>query len=89
MRIDGGMSANDWMAQDLANMLDITVERPDFVETTALGAAIAASVGAGLHPDLSGAAKAMRGGLTVFEPDMPGDVRAARLERYRKALSAA
>ena len=89
LRIDGGMSANDWMAQDLANMLDITVERPDFVETTALGAAIAASVGAGLHPDLSGAAKAMRGGLTVFEPDMPGDVRAARLERYRKALSAA
>ncbi len=61
LRIDGGMSANDWMAQDLANMLDLTVERPDFVETTALGAAIAASVGAGLHPDLAGAAKAMRG----------------------------
>ena len=34
LRIDGGMSANDWMAQDLANMLNLTVERPAMVETT-------------------------------------------------------
>ena len=40
LRIDGGMSANDWMAQDLANILDLSVERPAFVETTALGAAM-------------------------------------------------
>src|SRR3546814_8960205 len=33
LRIDGGMAANDWMAQDLADMLDLTVERPDFVES--------------------------------------------------------
>ena len=42
LRIDGGMVANDWMAQDLADMLDITVERPKFIETTALGAAMLA-----------------------------------------------
>ena len=41
------MSVNDWMAQDLANILDLPVERPDFVETTALGAAILAAVGCG------------------------------------------
>ena len=38
--IDGGMSANVWMAQDIADILALTVERPAFVETTALGAAI-------------------------------------------------
>ncbi len=89
LRIDGGMSANDWMAQDLANMLELRVERPDFVETTALGAAIAASVGAGLHCDLPSAAAAMRGGIQAFEPAMADDVRKARLHRWRRALAAA
>ena len=37
LRIDGGMSANDWLAQDLADVLGLEVERPAFVETTALG----------------------------------------------------
>lgn len=89
LRIDGGMSANDWMAQDLANMLDLTVERPGFVETTALGAAMLAAAGVGLHPDLASAASAMRGELSRFEPDMDDDVRAARLEAWREALAAA
>ena len=88
LRIDGGMSANDWMAQDLANMLGITVERPDFVETTALGAAMLAAAGAGIHPDLATAAQAMRGELARFEPAMGDDVRKERLGRWQKALQA-
>ncbi len=89
LRIDGGMAANTWMAQDLANVLNIPVERPDFVETTALGAAMLAAAGSGLYPDLAGAAEAMRGNLKRFEPDMSDDVRSDRLERWRKALAAA
>ncbi len=89
LRIDGGMSANDWMAQDLANMLGLTVERPGFVETTALGAAMLAAAGAGLYSDLASAAEAMRGELTLFEPDMDDGVREERLARWRKALDAA
>lgn len=89
LRIDGGMSANDWMAQDLADMLDVTVERPDFVETTALGAAMLAAAGAGIYPDLNAAAQAMRGKLTSFAPDMEPAVREERLARWRKALAAA
>ena len=89
LRIDGGMSANDWMAQDLADILNLPVERPDYVETTALGAAVAASVGAGLHPDLPAAARAMRSGIATFEPVMEDEVRTARLERWRRALAAA
>ena len=89
LKIDGGMSANNWMAQDLADILDITVERPAFVETTALGAAICAAVGAGIYPDLPSAAQAMRGSTDSFEPSMDGAVRSARLARYAKALGAA
>ena len=89
MRIDGGMSANDWMAQDLADILEIEVERPDFIETTALGAAILAAVGCGLHADLETAALTMRSETTTFSPKMDGDVRTSRLARYSKALSAA
>ena len=89
LRIDGGMSANEWMAQDLADILDLEVERPDFVETTALGAAICASVGAGLYETLEDAAKAMRGETRSFTPSMSDDVREDRLARYARALSVA
>ena len=89
LRIDGGMAANDWMAQDLADMLGVTVERPGFVETTALGAAMLAAAGAGLYPDLASAAQAMRGTLARFEPAMEAEVRDARLAAWRKALAAA
>ncbi|WP_284124488.1 glycerol kinase GlpK [Parerythrobacter aestuarii] len=89
LRIDGGMSANDWMAQDLADMLGLTVERPDFVETTALGAAMSAAVGAGLHPSLEAASHEMRGSVRAFDPVMSDAVREERLERWRKALTVA
>ena len=82
------MSANDWMAQDLADILDLEVERPDFVETTALGAAILAAVGCGMQDSLEKAAQAMRGGGKTFNPQMTGDVREARLARYARALTA-
>jgi glycerol kinase len=89
LRIDGGMSANDWMAQDLADILDLDVERPDFVETTALGAAICASVGAGIYGSLIEAAEAMRGDTQVFVSEMDESVRSDRLARYARALSVA
>jgi glycerol kinase len=89
LRIDGGMASNDWMAQDLADMLGVPVERPGFVETTALGAAMLAAAGAGVYPDLASAAQAMRGRLATFAPAMPAEVRNARLQAWRKALGAA
>jgi len=88
LRIDGGMSVNDWMAQDIADILGLTVERPDMVETTALGAAMLAGLGAGLFASLGEAAAAMRGGVTRFEPAMAEEVRQERLARWRKAIAA-
>ncbi len=85
LRIDGGMVANRWMAQDLADILAIPVDRPAFLETTALGAAMLAAVGAGLYPDL-GAAAAMRGSAERIMPAMERDVRNARLAGWASAI---
>jgi glycerol kinase len=86
LRIDGGMVANDWMAQDMADMLALTVERPAFAETTALGAAMLAGVGCGWFADLEAAA-AMRGDVETFEPSLDAAARAARLEGWAKAVA--
>ncbi|OWQ95291.1 glycerol kinase [Sphingopyxis witflariensis] len=87
LRIDGGMAANDWMAQDLADILNLTVERPEFVESTALGAAMLAATGAGLYPDLASAAKAMRGRATRFTPALGAQKRKTRLAGWQSALA--
>ncbi|MBA59533.1 MAG: glycerol kinase [Gammaproteobacteria bacterium] len=46
--VDGGMVTNDWLAQNLADILQLSVDRPKISETTALGAAYLASLGANL-----------------------------------------
>jgi len=85
LRIDGGMVTNDWIAQDLADVLDVTVERPAFTETTALGAAMLAGVGCGMFAGLEQAA-AMRGNVETFAPEMTDDARTIRLTGWRRAV---
>jgi glycerol kinase len=85
LRIDGGMVANDWIAQDLADMLEVEVERPVFAETTALGAAMLAGVGIGLFKDLK-AASAMRGKLDAFHSALAPDARQTRLDGWGAAV---
>ena len=87
LKIDGGMAANDWMAQDIADVTGLPVVRPDFVETTALGAAMLAAVGVGLHPTLEAAAEAMIGPEKRFEPTMKQEEREQRLAAWRTALA--
>jgi glycerol kinase len=48
LRVDGGATNNDWLMQFQANVLGVPVERPDMVETTALGAAGLAGLAAGV-----------------------------------------
>jgi glycerol kinase len=86
LRIDGGMVANDWMAQDLADVLNIDVERPSFVETTALGAAMLAGVGTGFYQSLS-EASIMRRGVERFRPNMDTATRDQRLDGWAEALA--
>ncbi len=49
VRVDGGMVKNNWLAQFLANTLNIRVQRPQQTETTALGAAYLAGLQCGLY----------------------------------------
>jgi len=51
LRVDGGMTASDWTMQFLADMLGVGVERPQCLETTALGAGYLAGLDAGIYPD--------------------------------------
>jgi glycerol kinase len=88
LRIDGGMSANNWLAQDLSDILALPVERPEFVETTALGAAILAATGVGLFPDVTSAAAAMRAGITRFAPSMSDAFRHNRTSNWDSAMQA-
>jgi glycerol kinase len=60
LRVDGGLTANDWCMQFLADILDAPVDRPRVLETTALGAAYLAGRAAGLSPDLAEFAKTWR-----------------------------
>jgi glycerol kinase len=86
MRVDGGMCANDWLLQFLADILDLPVERPAIIETSALGAAHLARVGAGLTASLDRAAGTWRL-QRRFEPAMGATERAALLDGWREALS--
>ena len=52
LMIDGGMVANNWFCQKLANTLRVDVSRPKIIETTSLGAAFLAGMSAGLFEDL-------------------------------------
>ncbi|MGI9363079.1 MAG: glycerol kinase GlpK [Parasphingorhabdus sp.] len=85
LRIDGGMVANDWMVQDLANILDLPVERPEFIETTALGAAMLAAVGCGIYGSLEEASVMIRG-FETYQPKIATSQREARLAGWKKAV---
>jgi len=52
IRVDGGMVANNWLLQFLADILNATVDRPKIIETTALGVAYLAGLKAGIFADL-------------------------------------
>ncbi len=49
LRVDGGMVANDWVTQCLADILQLEVDRPGITETTALGAAFLAGLQIGIY----------------------------------------
>ena len=87
LRVDGGMAASDWTMQFLADILGAPVDRPEGVETTALGAAWLAGMRAGLYPDQAGFA-ATWALERRFSPVMPAPDREARYDIWCKAVAA-
>ena len=88
LRVDGGMAANDWFCQFLADVTGIEVARPTNTETTAVGAALLAATGAGLGADAKAVAQAwnLDRPPTTFAPTATEATREAWLADWQKAL---
>ena len=87
LRVDGGATQNDWLMQFQADVLEMPVERPSMIETTALGAAALAGLAAGVWSDP--AAFLATRSFKRFEPRMKaGDARALR-RGWNRAMRAA
>lgn len=59
LRVDGGMTASDWTMQFLADILACPVDRPQLLETTALGSAYLAGLQSGIYPQSDDFAKSL------------------------------
>ena len=87
MRVDGGMVHNDWMCQFLADILDMPIERPGNLETTAVGAAYAAGRASGLV-DAEIRLGKVGGESARFTPQMSNDARSGKIAKWQQALAA-
>ncbi len=87
LRVDGGMVANDWMLQFLADMLNAPVDRPTILETTALGAAWLAGHAASVWPDQDGFAQHWKCDRR-FEARMSAVEREQRCKAWKRAVNA-
>ena len=86
IRVDGGMVANDWFLQFLADMVNVTVERPVNVESTVLGAAFLAGLQSGVFASTDAIAE-LWASDRVFEPQMPDDQRDALYRGWQDAVA--
>jgi glycerol kinase len=86
LRVDGGMVANDWLMQFLADVLSMPVERPKIMETTALGAAFLAGLKAG-HYASTDDVSAIWARDARFEPKMPAREREELVLGWKKAVA--
>lgn len=86
LKVDGGVTANAFAMQFVADVCEVVVERPAFQEMTALGAARLAALGVGLIADLEDRPAEAP---ARWEPRMGEDQRGALLEGWRGAVKAA
>ena len=87
LRVDGGMSASNYTMQFLADIINAPVDRPQVLETTALGAAWLAGYRAGVYPDMDGFAGNWALERT-FQPEMTPESRDEKYARWKRAVAA-
>ncbi|HET8649589.1 MAG TPA: glycerol kinase [Gemmatimonadales bacterium] len=87
LRVDGGASANDWLLQSQADLLGRPVERPDQIETTALGAAALAGIATGVWSSLDEFLASRR--FVRFDPGLDEAERGVRKSEWDRAVRAA
>ena len=86
LRVDGGMAANDWFLQFLADVLGVVVDRPVNVETTVTGAAFLAGVAGGLYESIQEVADVWERDRQ-FTPQMDGARRESLYAGWLDAVS--
>ena len=86
VRVDGGMAANDWLMQFLADVLEVAIERSTVGEATALGAAYLAGLRAGVVDSVEQIGARWRLDRR-FEPELDGPSREALLAGWHRALA--
>jgi len=87
LRVDGGAAANNWLLQFQSDILGIPVERPDMIETTALGAAGLAGIGGGVWRDAAEFIGTRQ--FTRFTPAMEKGAADALIAGWQRAVGAA
>lgn len=85
LRVDGGMVGNSWLCQFLSNILNVSVERPKIMETTALGAAYLAGLQAGIYQSKEQIAS-MNKIEQAFQPQMDEMQRSKLLKGWSSAI---
>ena len=85
LKVDGGASANNFLMQFQADVLDTKVERPECVETTALGAAYLAGLAVGYWKDMDDVKENWKLERT-FEPNMAENVRTLNINGWHEAV---
>ena len=88
VRVDGGASTNGFLLQFQSDILGMPLVRPRCTETTALGAAFAAGLSAGVWKGRKELAEIWQS-ETIFEPAMEESSRAALMEGWKAAVAAA
>jgi glycerol kinase len=88
IRVDGGMAANEWFLQFLADILGVTIERPINVESTVLGAAYLAGLQSGVVSSVNVINELWQRDR-LFEPAMSADRRESLLAGWAGAVARA
>jgi glycerol kinase len=86
LRVDGGATATDWLMQVQSDVVQVTVERPAMIETTALGAAGLAGIASGVwqSPDEFLASR----DFTRFTPQRNAEAMASEYAGWQRAVRA-
>ncbi|MGI6019496.1 MAG: glycerol kinase GlpK [Marvinbryantia sp.] len=85
LKVDGGASANDFLMQTQADIITVPVNRPQCVETTAMGAAYLAGLAVGYWSDIEDIKKNWVVGKT-FYPTLQEEERQKRIKGWQKAV---
>lgn len=87
LRVDGGMSASDYAMQFLSDIIGAPVDRPQVLETTAMGAAWLAGQRMGIYPDQDAFARSWALDRS-FAPAMDEETRATKYAAWKRAVDA-